>query len=184
MLSAGGIPAEVIDKLGCTVFERGWLSSNNILFGAGSSDSTLVDSGYATHSDQTVALVRAHLHGLPLGRVVNTHLHSDHCGGNAALQAEWGSTVTVPDASFDAAASWDEERLTFKSTGQACERFVAHESLSPGQELSLGGRPWRVIGVQGHDPDAVMLFEQGTRTLISGDALWEDRLAIVFPACR
>src|SRR5690606_25945662 len=64
------------------VFERGWLSSNNILF-TGADGTALVDSGYVTHAPQTLALVRQVLAGRPLERLLNTHLHSDHCGGNA-----------------------------------------------------------------------------------------------------
>ena len=69
---------------GLTVFERGWLSSNNILFTA-ADQTALVDSGYATHAAQTVALV-ARRSGAAARPLINTHLHSDHCGGNAALQ--------------------------------------------------------------------------------------------------
>ena len=71
---------------GITVFERGWLSANNILF-TGQRDTALVDTGYCSHADQTVELVRASLGSRALDRVLNTHLHSDHCGGNATLQA-------------------------------------------------------------------------------------------------
>ena len=41
---------------GVRVFERGWLSSNNVLID-GPEGATLVDSGYASHAAQTVALV-------------------------------------------------------------------------------------------------------------------------------
>jgi glyoxylase-like metal-dependent hydrolase (beta-lactamase superfamily II) len=40
------------------VFERGWLSANNVLLFDGG-EATLVDSGYVTHAGQTVALVGA-----------------------------------------------------------------------------------------------------------------------------
>ena len=40
---------------GITVFERGWLSANNILF-QGPEGNALVDSGYATHAEQTVGM--------------------------------------------------------------------------------------------------------------------------------
>ena len=44
---------------GLAVFERGWLSSNNILLhGAEGEHATLIDSGYVTHAEQTLALVR------------------------------------------------------------------------------------------------------------------------------
>jgi glyoxylase-like metal-dependent hydrolase (beta-lactamase superfamily II) len=70
---------------GVTVFERGWLSSNNVLI-CGQAGCALVDSGYSTHSAQTLALLASALKGRPLDLLLNTHLHSDHCGGNAALQ--------------------------------------------------------------------------------------------------
>jgi len=71
---------------GVQVFERGWLSSNNILL-TDADSATLVDSGYFSHAAQTLALLEHALAGRALDRLVNTHLHSDHCGGNAALQA-------------------------------------------------------------------------------------------------
>ena len=41
---------------GVQVLERGWLSSNNVLF-LGAHSTALVDSGYCAHAEQTVALV-------------------------------------------------------------------------------------------------------------------------------
>ena len=38
------------------VLERGWLSSNNVLFFEGD-EAALIDSGYVTHAGQTVALL-------------------------------------------------------------------------------------------------------------------------------
>ena len=70
---------------GFHVFERGWLSANNILLFDDDS-AVLIDSGYVTHAPQTVALVQQALNGRMLDLLLNTHLHSDHCGGNQALQ--------------------------------------------------------------------------------------------------
>jgi glyoxylase-like metal-dependent hydrolase (beta-lactamase superfamily II) len=72
---------------GIEIYERGWLSANNI-FHFGDDDVSIVDTGYHAHSKMTVDLVSRALkkYQLPrLNKVVNTHLHSDHCGGNAAL---------------------------------------------------------------------------------------------------
>ena len=41
---------------GLHIFERGWLSANNILFTDGEK-TLLVDSGYCSHAAQTLALV-------------------------------------------------------------------------------------------------------------------------------
>jgi glyoxylase-like metal-dependent hydrolase (beta-lactamase superfamily II) len=162
------------------VFERGWLSSNNVLL-VDESRAALVDTGYATHAEQTAALVRHALGARALDLIVNTHLHSDHCGGNARLQTEWRCDTLIPAASADAVRDWDEARLTYRATAQTCERFGFTGTLSPGERLTLGGLDWQVIGAPGHDPDSVMLHHADARVLISADALWENGFGVIFP---
>ena len=183
-------PPAVLRALGARVLVRGWLSANTIVFaGAAGADApadetgaTVVDTGYVSHALQTEALIGQALAGAPLAHVVNTHLHSDHCGGNAALARRWpGLRITVPAASRSKLQPWDDDRLSYRETGQGCEPFAPSHFIDHGDTLMLGGRPWQVHAAPGHDPDAVLLFEPDSATLISGDALWESRLAIIFP---
>ncbi|WP_422565817.1 MBL fold metallo-hydrolase [Ideonella sp.] len=173
--------------LGLTVIQRDWLSANHVVFAPRRSQpercpATVIDTGHVRHSALTIQLIEHVLQGVPLGRIVNTHLHSDHCGGNAALQQRFAGLQTwVPQASFQTVTHWDEGALSYQPTGQRCPVFQVTGALNGGEHLSLGEADWQVIDAPGHDPDAVMLFEPETRTLISGDALWEDRLAIIFP---
>ncbi|MEM5317202.1 MBL fold metallo-hydrolase [Paraburkholderia sp. JHI869] len=162
------------------VFERGWLSSNNVLL-VDEARAALVDTGYATHAEQTLALVRRALGSRALDLIVNTHLHSDHCGGNARLQAHWPCATLIPAASATIVRDWDETRLSFLATGQTCERFAFTGTLTAGERLTLGGFEWEVIGAPGHDPDSVMLYAAGPRLLISADALWEHGFGVIFP---
>jgi glyoxylase-like metal-dependent hydrolase (beta-lactamase superfamily II) len=172
------------DKLlpaGVLVFERGWLSSNNILFPDAES-SALVDSGYGTHAAQTVELVDAGLDGRPLHRLLNTHLHSDHCGGNATLQAAYPELQTwIPPGQAQFVAAWDPVALSYEPTGQLCTRFAFTNLLEPGSEIQLAGSLWEIHAAPGHDPHSVILFEPQSRTLISADALWEQGFGVVFP---
>jgi glyoxylase-like metal-dependent hydrolase (beta-lactamase superfamily II) len=169
---------------GMTVLERGWLSANNVVF-RGPQGNTLVDSGYCSHSAQTLALVANTLQGEPLHRLVNTHLHSDHCGGNAALQAHYHALQTwIPPGEAGAVQAWRESDLSYRRTGQSCPRFQIQGVLQPGTELSLGAgtdTTWEVHAAPGHDPNAVLLYHPGARTLVSGDALWENGFGVVFP---
>jgi glyoxylase-like metal-dependent hydrolase (beta-lactamase superfamily II) len=166
---------------GVTLFERGWLSSNNILIAA-PEHTALVDSGYASHSAQTLALVTAALQGQSLDVLVNTHLHSDHCGGNAALQARYPALRTlIPPGNAAFVAAWDAYALSYTPTGQRCEQFSFSATLQPGTELDLGGQTWQIHVAPGHDPHSVMLFEPVSRTLISADALWGNGFGVVFP---
>ena len=167
---------------GLVFLQRGWLSSNNVLLrGAAGEGATLVDSGHCAHAAQTVALVREALAGEPLARLVNTHLHSDHCGGNAALKRAFGMPVLIPPGLRDAVARWDEDALSYRPTAQRCERFSADALLAPGATLRCGGRAWEVFAAPGHDPDSVILFDAALGVLISADALWENGFGVVFP---
>ena len=165
---------------GLHVLERGWLSSNNVLLD-GDDGATLIDSGHSVHAEQTVALLRQQLGGKPLRHLINTHLHSDHCGGNAAVQREWALDVRVPSGSLKAVQAWDEQALSYAPTRQRCERYTAQGSVAPGQVLSIGTRHWEVMAAPGHDPESVILFDAVHGVLISADALWENGFGVVFP---
>lgn len=167
---------------GVVVLERGWLSSNNVLLhGEPDEGALLVDSGHCLHAAQTLALVTQALAGEPLARIVNTHLHSDHCGGNATLQRALGAAIMVPRASWRTVQAWDEDALSYRATGQRCERFSAQSSLAPGEALRIGGRRWQALAAPGHDPQSLMLFDERDGVLVSADALWENGFGVVFP---
>lgn len=170
---------------GLGILERGWLSSNNVLVHGDGAGATLIDTSHCLHGALTVELVRRALEragsGERLARIVNTHLHSDHCGGNAALQRAFDAPLHVPRASWDAVQRWDEDALTYRASGQRCERFCAQAALAPGDVLDTGPRRWQVLAAPGHDPDSLMLFDDDRGVLISADALWENGFGIVFP---
>lgn len=166
---------------GVTVFERGWLSSNNILL-EGRTGTALIDSGYGAHAAQTVSLVQASLKGRPLDLLINTHLHSDHCGGNAALQAAYPALTTlIPPGHAAQVQRWDARALTYESTGQTCAPFQMTAALQPGTEIRLGDALWQIHAAPGHDPHSVVFFEPESRVLVSADALWERGFGVVFP---
>lgn len=174
-MSVAALPDDIV------VLERGWLSSNNILLCA-DGQTALVDSGYGTHAAQTVALVDTQLGGRPLDLLLNTHLHSDHCGGNAALQKRYPRMQTlIPPGHAPAVAAWDELALSYEPTGQSCPRFSFDALLAPGSVVTLGARPWEVHAAPGHDPHSVILFQPDVRILISADALWAQGFGVVFP---
>jgi glyoxylase-like metal-dependent hydrolase (beta-lactamase superfamily II) len=163
-----------------TVLERGWLSSNSIVFAQGA-QTAVVDTGYCTHAKQTLFLIRAALQNKPLHIIANTHLHSDHCGGNAMLQASYPDAQTmIPPGQSQFVTAWDQQALSYEPTGQTCPQFTFQNLLEPGQTILLGDDAWEIHAAPGHDPDSVILFEPQSRTLISADALWENGFGVVF----
>jgi glyoxylase-like metal-dependent hydrolase (beta-lactamase superfamily II) len=161
------------------VLERGWLSSNNIVCLEGD-EAALIDSGYVTHAAQTVALLENALDGRRLTRLLNTHSHSDHIGGNAAVTQAFGCQVIVPVGIDATIAEWDEEALLLSPLGQSAARFRHDKTIAGGDEVELGGLNWHSISVPGHDMDALAFHNAERRILISGDALWRDGFGVVF----
>ena len=163
-----------------TFFERGWLSSNSLL--AKGSDTVLIDSGYHTHAAFMGNLLDAALAGEPLHRLYNTHLHSDHCGGNAYLQQRYSALVTsIPTDGVVQANEWQLQNETYERVGQSCPAFAVSALHKAGDTVEFGHLEWQVLASPGHDPDSVLFFCDDLKILISADALWENGFGVLFP---
>ena len=162
------------------VVERGWLSANNIVLDGGK-EAIVIDSGYGAHANQTLALLDRALEGRRLARLVNTHCHSDHMGGNAAIQRKYACRTSIPEGEAPLIDQWNEQALILAIADQRAERFRYDDTFRDGDTLEMGGLAWQVIAAPGHDTHAVMFYSPEERVLISGDALWENGFGVVFP---
>jgi glyoxylase-like metal-dependent hydrolase (beta-lactamase superfamily II) len=162
------------------VLERGWLSSNNILI-HDPEGCALIDSGYHAHAGQTLQLLQHALGGKRLTWLINTHCHSDHMGGNAAVQRAYRCRTSIPAGEAPAIAAWDDDALMLRYTGQEAEPFAFDDTLRAGDTLRLGGLDWVALAAPGHDMHALMFYCAAARILISGDALWENGFGLIFP---
>ena len=164
------------------VFIRDWLSANNILL-KGRGGNVLIDSGYARHVPMTLALLATPqgLGGAPLAKLVNTHCHSDHMGGNAAIQARYRCPVMLPRGEAPLIDAWDEKALLLGYCDQRAERFHYDEIISPGETHVWGDLEWKALAAPGHDMGALVFYNPEHRLLISGDALWQSGYGFVMP---
>jgi glyoxylase-like metal-dependent hydrolase (beta-lactamase superfamily II) len=143
----------------------------------------IIDSGFCTHANQTVLLLKSFLHQfqhLSTRNLFNTHLHSDHCGGNHALEQQFSLTCFVPEAEFLPVSQWDVEALGFEELGQPCPNFTAHQSLVPGESINIGAYQFEIHATPGHHPKSILLFEPHFSLLISADVLWENGFGAIF----
>jgi glyoxylase-like metal-dependent hydrolase (beta-lactamase superfamily II) len=164
------------------VFVRDWLSSNNVLLKSPAGH-VLIDSGYSRHAELTLALL-ATAHGLgeaPLARLVNTHCHSDHIGGNAAIKARYGCPIALPIGEAPFIDAWDEETLLLAYTDQYAPRFAYEETIRAGETQIWGDLEWQALAAPGHDMGALVFYNPEHGILISGDALWEHGYGFVMP---
>jgi glyoxylase-like metal-dependent hydrolase (beta-lactamase superfamily II) len=164
------------------VLERGWLNCNQVVMLA-ASDNVLVDSGYCTHRERTLQLLASGegLDRQPLERLVNTHCHSDHMGGNAAIAAAYGCRVTIPAGEAKHVQPWTPQSAWMEQFDQRADPFRFDDTIAAGQSFEGGGLEWEAYAAPGHDMDALMFHEPVNRVLISGDALWEGGMGFVWP---
>ena len=128
----------------------------------------LVDSGFIGHADETAAWVDSHT--TTLHRVVNTHWHADHVGGNALLQSR-GAGIAASTADADALARRDPGCCLAEYLDQPVAPYTVDERLDDGAVLRLGDTDWEVVRTPGHTPGHLALWEPDQRLLIVGDAL-------------
>ena len=103
--------------------------------------------------DAAAYLREAKAKGWAITQIWNTHWHPDHAGGNAAIVAATGCSVTGPA---------EVERL-----GTAPDRVVAD-----GDTVTLGAHEARVIDVGGHTNGHIAYHLPDAGTAFVGDALF------------
>jgi glyoxylase-like metal-dependent hydrolase (beta-lactamase superfamily II) len=164
------------------VIVRGWLNCNQVVLRA-PGDNVLVDSGYCTHRERTLELLAGAggLAGEPLERLVNTHCHSDHMGGNAAIASAYGCRVIIPEGEVKHVDPWTPQSVWMAHFDQKADPFRFDATLAAGDMFEGGGLEWQAHAAPGHDMDALMFFEPRNRILISGDALWQNGMGHVWP---
>jgi glyoxylase-like metal-dependent hydrolase (beta-lactamase superfamily II) len=164
------------------VFVRDWLSSNNILLKSPDGH-VLIDTGYVRHAPLTLALLRSQrgLGDEPLARIVNTHCHSDHVGGNATIQRAYACPIALPEGEAPLIERWDTKALWLGYADQRTDRFAVDEILRAGSTHIWGDLRWQAIAAPGHDMGALVFFNSEHHILISGDALWENGFGLIMP---
>ena len=164
------------------IVERGWLSANQIYI-HNNSFVDIIDSGFCFQGEQTIQLLQSYLTQNPILKpryLFNTHLHSDHCGGNRALQDEFHVKCLVPEFEFESLNNWSIAKQAFDDLGQPCPKFTAHNFLKIGSNIQVGSIDFEIHGTPGHNPHSILLFAPSLGLLISADALWEKGFGALF----
>lgn len=123
---------------------------------------TLVDTGCPATADELAEWCR----GRGVRRVVHTHHHEDHTGGDAALVERIGVEVWAPKRTAPILRDFYQlpwyRRLVWGQPGNV-------DAMPFEEEIPIGSRSFRAIPTPGHAADHNCLFDPERRWLFSGD---------------
>jgi hydroxyacylglutathione hydrolase len=103
--------------------------------------------------DADAYLVEAEAAGWTITQIWNTHHHHDHAGGNAALKAATGATITAP--------GYDRHRIS------PVDRYV-----EDGDTVSLGKHAANVLFTPGHTMGHIVYHFSTEKIAFVGDTLF------------
>jgi len=143
------------------IFPLGPLETNCYLVVNGS-EALAVDPG----DDRSQVVSFLEQKGLRLVAILNTHLHFDHTGGNAALVKATGAPIYCNKEDLFLVQGASGRRSGLPET----ETFE-YQNLEAG-EITLAGLRITVIHTPGHSPGSLSYYFQDHGALFSGDVLF------------
>jgi len=146
---------------------------------------TLVDCGVAKAPPRIVAgLAAMGKRPADVTRILLTHVHPDHAGAAAEMSRRTGADVWLHEGDHPSATAGtivqkpDQRyrlgRLFARLPEPSFEPFQPGPLLNDGDLLPVAGG-LRVVHTPGHSPGHVSLLHEPTRTLITGDAMFNFR---------
>jgi glyoxylase-like metal-dependent hydrolase (beta-lactamase superfamily II) len=136
---------------------------------------TLVDSGCPA----TAGALAEWCRGRGVRRVVHTHHHEDHVGGDARLIRECGVSVHAPPRTVSILAKF--YRIpTYRRMVWGQPESVSATPFT--ERVDIGGRPFEVVPTPGHAADHVCLFEPREGWLFTGDLYISPRVRYLRPS--
>jgi glyoxylase-like metal-dependent hydrolase (beta-lactamase superfamily II) len=139
------------------------------------------------------------LEGLPILRVIVTHMHPDHIGLASWLCERWNAPLWISATDYNAARMASQSTTGFGGES-AANFFASHGLVDPeaiekirgranyypgmvphipptfrrlqgGDRIAIGGRDWTCISGFGHAPEHMALYCDSIKVLISGDMM-------------
>ncbi len=162
---------------------------------------TVIDTGARgnTGKEAWEGLEQTVLGGLPIKRVIATHMHPDHLGLAGWLVERSGAEFWITQAEYllantlwnSAGTEFPENELTYLFRGGVDRKYEpmiraagygnykkgvhtlpdSYVRMEDGTELTLGGRRWRVVIGRGHSPEHACLTCLDEPLFIGGDQI-------------
>lgn len=102
--------------------------------------------------------------------IVITHGHWDHIIGAAETRAQW----EVPIVGHELVRDRLTDPTLSSRSPYAMVPVPLDQTVTEGDELTIGGHTFMVMHMPGHDPAHIMLYSEVDAVILGGDVLFQD----------
>lgn len=143
-----------------------------VLWDDESRECAIVDAGcYYPKEEETLARFIAD-NRLTVKYLLATHLHFDHCFGNAFVAQRYGVALSASQADEFLLQHMSQQcqafGIPFKGEIEPIGHYITH-----GDTFTLGTEEIRAIAVPGHSPGSLAFYAPESGFVLSGDALFQ-----------
>ncbi|MBX6378978.1 MAG: MBL fold metallo-hydrolase, partial [Clostridia bacterium] len=142
----------------------------------------LVDTGSSVDLDDLLpTLAAAGVGTASIARVLNTHTHPDHVGGNRTVKEQTGARTGCHQWEryfFDRGCHWASVSEVMCIP---VEPFTFDFDFVDGDVLEVGRWRLRVVHTPGHSFGAVCFYDEATGALFAGDTMFREGFINVLP---
>lgn len=169
-------PLEILEDF--FFVERGFLNANH--FAYRSDEPVLIDTAYLADFDDTEReLVALGIDLSRVRRIICTHSHCDHIGGNRIIQERSGCEISMHKIGKHFIDTRDHWATWWKYFCQEADFFDCTTGLEDGDMVLIGPHEFEIIYTPGHASDGIVLYQPKEQILISSDTLWEEDMAVM-----
>lgn len=138
-------------------------------------EAAVIDPGMESRAERDLLDDYVKTHGIKVTKIINTHLHLDHCFGNNHMKERYGveTNAHTADAALGLGLAAQCRRFGIRYEGQGVE---IDRRLDAGDVIKVGKSSLAVIHVPGHTPGGIALYCSGSRLLFSGDSLFRESI--------
>lgn len=158
--------------------ERGYLNGNHFVYR--SEHPVLIDTGYVSDFNITEKIITSlGVNIEDVRRIISTHCHCDHIGGNRLIQDRSGCDIAMHRIGKHFIDTKDDWSTWWTYYHQKADFFNCTQTLEDGDVISIGPHEFQVIYTPGHSADGIVLYNPKEKILLSSDTLWQNDLPVI-----
>ena len=131
----------------------------------------IVDPGCSNEREQNELVQTIEAHGLKPVKLLNTHCHIDHFGGNKFLCEKYNLLPEFHEVEWKVMNQALDFQSFFNFTVEASP--MPKHYLKEGDEVMFGNTVLKVIFTPGHSPGSLSFYNEPDKVIISGDVLFQ-----------